>query len=250
MCSTPNKDNTKSTVVITRTPSQGKELIKELIDSGFNVISRPTIEIALPDDQGASLSNAIQSLSDYEWVILTSSNGVTEFVKAVNKIGTKEFPKIAVIGSSTERALNNLGIRVSLRPNNQIAEGLLEVFPSPVVNNKVLLPVATNSRELLPRVLKEKGWNVDLVHSYKTIKPKHFQPYDNNKHNADYIVFTSPSTVVNFIEMYGQENLPKKLISIGPVTSEMIRKRNLSVYRESNPHDSTGILQCLRELLN
>tara|TARA_B100001778_G_scaffold77580_1_gene62623 strand:- start:1186 stop:1938 length:753 start_codon:yes stop_codon:yes gene_type:complete len=250
MCSTPNKDNTKPTVVITRTPSQGKELIKELIDSGFNVISRPTIEIALPDDQGASLSNAIQSLSDYEWVILTSSNGVTEFVKAVNKIGTKEFPKIAVIGSSTERALNNLGIRVSLRPNNQIAEGLLEVFPSPEVNNKVLLPVATNSRELLPRVLKEKGWNVDLVHSYKTIKPKHFQPYDNNKHNADYIVFTSPSTVVNFIEMYGQENLPKKLISIGPVTSEMIRKRNLSVYRESNPHDSTGILQCLRELLN
>ena len=250
MCSTPNKDNTKPTVVITRTPSQGKELIKELIDSGFNVISRPTIEIALPDDQGASLSNAIQSLSDYEWVILTSSNGVTEFVKAVNKIGTKEFPKIAVIGSSTERALNNLGIRVSLRPNNQIAEGLLEVFPSPEVNNKVLLPVATNSRELLPRVLKEKGWNVDLVHSYKTIKPKHFQPYDNNKHNADYIVFTSPSTVVNFIEMYGQENLPKKLISIGPVTSEMIRKRNLSVYRESNPHDSKGILQCLRELLN
>ena len=250
MCSTPNKDNTKPTVVITRTPSQGKELIKELIDSGFNVISRPTIEIALPDDQGASLSNAIQSLSDYEWVILTSSNGVTEFVKAVNKIGTKEFPKIAVIGSSTERALNNFGIRVSLRPNNQIAEGLLEVFPSPEVNNKVLLPVATNSRELLPRVLKEKGWNVDLVHSYKTIKPKHFQPYDNNKHNADYIVFTSPSTVVNFIEMYGQENLPKKLISIGPVTSEMIRKRNLSVYRESNPHDSTGILQCLRELLN
>ena len=250
MCSTPNADNAKPTVVITRTHSQSKELIKELIDLGFNVISRPTIEIALPDDQGASLRNAIRSISNYEWVILTSSNGVTEFVKAVNKIGIEEFPKIAVIGSSTERALNNVGIRVSLRPNKQIAEGLLEVFPSPEANNKVLLPVATNSRELLPRVLKEKGWNVDLIHSYKTIKPKHFQPFDLHDYNADYIVFTSPSTVVNFIEMYGKENLPKKLISIGPVTSEEIKRRNLSVYRESNPHDSTGIIQCLRDLLN
>ncbi len=250
MCSTPNANNTKPTVVITRTPGQGKELIKELIESGFNVISRPTIEIALPDDHGASLTNAIQRLLDYEWVILTSSNGVTEFVKAVDKIGTQEFPKIAVIGSSTEKTLSNLGIKISLRPNKQVAEGLLEIFPSPEANNKVLLPVAANSRELLPRVLKERGWNVDLVHSYKTIKPKQFESFDINKLNADYIVFTSPSTVVNFLEMYGKENLPEKLISIGPVTSEEIKKRNLSVYRESNPHDSTGILKCLRDLLN
>jgi len=250
MCSTPNAGNTKPTVVITRTHSQGKELVKELIDLGFNVISRPTIEIALPDDEGASLTNAIRSLSVYEWVILTSSNGVTEFVKAVNKIGTQEFPKIAVIGSSTERALNNLGIRVSLRPNKQITEGLLEIFPAPEANNKVLLPVATNSRELLPRVLKEKGWNVDLVHSYKTIKPKHFQPFDNKKYNADYVVFTSPSTAINFIEMYGKENLPEQIISIGPVTSEEIKKRGLTVYRESTPHDSSGIIHCLRDLLN
>ena len=46
------------------------------------------------------------------------------------------------------------------------------------------------------------GWNVDLVHSYKTIKPKQFQPFDNKKYNADYVVFTSPSTAINFIEMY------------------------------------------------
>ena len=45
--------------------------------------------------RAAALTNAIQSLSDYEWVILTSSNGATEFVKAVNKIGIQELPKIA-----------------------------------------------------------------------------------------------------------------------------------------------------------
>ena len=97
MCTAPNEHNTKPTVVITRTPSHSKELIQELVDLGFNVISRPTIEITSPDDKGAALTNAIQSLSNYEWVILTSSNGVTEFVKAVNKIGTQEFPKIAKI---------------------------------------------------------------------------------------------------------------------------------------------------------
>jgi len=250
MCTAPNEHNTKPTVVITRTPSQSKKLIQELIDLGFNVIARPTIEITSPDDQGAALTNAIQSLSDYEWVILTSSNGATEFVKAVNRIGIQELPKIAVIGSSTERTLDNLGIKASLRPNQQVAEGLLEIFPSPEDRNKVLLPVATKSRELLPKALNEKGWNVDLVHSYKTIKPKHFQPFDNKKYNADYVVFTSPSTAINFIEMYGKENLPEQIISIGPVTSEEIKKRDLTVYREAAPHDSTGILQCLRDLLN
>ena len=100
MCTAPNEHNTKPTVVITRTPSQSKELIQELIDLGFNVISRPTIEITSPDDKGAALTNAIQSLSDYEWVILTSSNGATEFVKAVKRVGIQELPKIAVIGLS------------------------------------------------------------------------------------------------------------------------------------------------------
>ena len=114
----------------------------------------------------------------------------------------------------------------------------------------MLLPIATKSRELLPKALREMGWMVDLVHSYKTIKPKHFQPFDNKKYNADYVVFTSPSTAINFIEMYGKENLPEQIISIGPVTSEEIRKRNLTVYRESTPHDSTGILRCLRDLLD
>ena len=92
MCTAPNEHNTKPTVVITRTPSQSKELIQELIDLGFNVISRPTIQITSPDDQ-AALTNAIQSLSDYEWVILTSSNGATEFVKAVTKSAFKNFLK-------------------------------------------------------------------------------------------------------------------------------------------------------------
>ena len=127
---------------------------------------------------------------------------------------------------------------------------ILEIFPNPKGKNKVLLPIATKSRELLPNALREMGWNVDLVHSYKTIKPKQFQPFDNKKYNADYVVFTSPSTAINFIEMYGKENVPEQIISIGPVTSEEIKKRNLTVYRESTPHDSTGILRCLRDLLN
>ena len=71
------------------------------------------------------------------------------------------------------------------------------------------------------------GWNVDLVHSYKTIKPKHFQPFDNNKYNADYVVFTSPSTAINLLKCMGKENVPEQIISIGPVTSEEIKKETL-----------------------
>ena len=89
-----------------------------------------------------------------------------------------------------------------------------------------------------------------MVHSYKSIRPKQFQPFDNDEENAEFIIFTSPSTVINFIEMYGKENIPKQIISIGPVTSEEVKKNNLKVCREANPHDSSGILQCLKEFVN
>ncbi len=81
--------------------------------------------------------------------------------QSVNRIGIQELPRIAVIGSSTERTLDNLGIRASLRPNHQVAEGLVEIFPSPEGKNKVLLPIATKSRELLPNALREMGWRSD-----------------------------------------------------------------------------------------
>ena len=240
----------RPSVVVTRAESQSTELIEAIHELGFKVIARPALEITVPDDQGASLRRALQTLSNYEWVILTSTNGVSEFVKASKELDIQTYPKIAVIGSATEKALNNLGLTAILSPHQHVAESLLEIFPSPERNNNVLLSVAAKSRELLPTTLAERGWNVLVVHSYKSIRPKQFQPFDNDEENAEFIIFTSPSTVINFIEMYGKENIPKQIISIGPVTSEEVKKNNLKVCREANPHDSSGILQCLKEFVN
>ena len=87
----------------------------------------------------------------------TSTNGVSEFVKASKELDIQTYPKIAVIGSATEKALNNLGLTAILSPHQHVAESLLEIFPSPEGNNNVLLSVAAKSRELLPTTLKEEA---------------------------------------------------------------------------------------------
>ncbi|MBT95479.1 MAG: hypothetical protein CL431_05895 [Acidimicrobiaceae bacterium] len=245
-----SQETPKSTVVVTRAVKQNKDLIKGVKELGYNVIARPTIEITLPDDKGVAFRGAVQNLAKYEWVILTSANGVIEFVKAAKELSIQNYPKIAVIGSATEKTLNNLGLTAMLRPNEQVAEGLIDIFPLPTSNKNLLLPVAMKSREILSKELIKRGWNAHTVHSYKSTKPKQFEPFNNDQENADFIIFTSPSTVSNFIEMYGKENMPNQIISIGPVTTEEIRKNNFSVCRESNPHDSSGILQSLYELIN
>jgi uroporphyrinogen-III synthase len=245
-----NQETSKPTVVVTRAANQNKDLINAAKALGYNVIARPTIEITSPDDMGVSLREAIQKLESYEWVILTSANGAIEFAKASQELAIQNYPKIAVIGSATEKTLNSLGLTAELRPNEQVAEGLIDIFPNPTANKNLLLPVAMKSRETLPKGLKKRGWNVHTVYSYKSIKPKQFEPFNNHEQNADSIIFTSPSTVRNFIEMYGRENIPNQIISIGPVTTEEIKKNNFTVCRESTPHDSSGILESLYELIN
>ena len=189
----------RPSVVVTRAESQSTELIEAIHGLGFKVIARPALEITVPDDQGASLRRALQTLSNYEWVILTSTNGVSEFVKASKELDIQTYPKIAVIGSATEKALNNLGLTAILSPHQHVAESLLEIFPSPEGNNNVLLSVAAKSRELLPTTLKERGWNVLVVHSYKSIRPKQFQPFDNDEETAEFIKEKMTKPVVAYI---------------------------------------------------
>ena len=234
-----------SKVIVTRTLSQARPLLQRLIALGFETFHLPTIEIQPPDDEGKELRESIQNLAKYDWIILTSSNGAEMFLREINDRTVLDQKQIAVIGSGTEKTLKEYGFEADLIPNDFLAEGLVQAFPAFQHNGRVLLPSATQARDFLPNALRKFGWTVDVVHAYQTCIPKHFDPFNNQKIGADFIIFTSPSTIENFISMYGVENMPPKIISIGPVTSNAIKNFNLDVDLEANPSNTEGIIDCL-----
>jgi len=232
-------------VIVTRALSQAKPLLQRLIASGFETFHLPTIEIQPPDDEGKELRDSIQNLAAYDWIILTSSNGAEMFLEEINDKTVIDQKQIAVIGSGTEKTLEKYGFEADLIPNDFLAEGLVQAFPDFQDNGRVLLPCATQARDFLPTALRKSGWTVDVVHAYQTCIPKHFGSFNNQRIGADFIIFTSPSTIENFISMYGVENMPPNIISIGPVTSNAIRNFNLDVDLEANPSNTEGIIDCL-----
>ncbi|HJM99600.1 MAG TPA: uroporphyrinogen-III synthase [Acidimicrobiales bacterium] len=241
-----NQRKSKSNkVIVTRALSQARPLLQRLIALGFETFHLPTIEIQPPDDEGKELRESIQNLAKYDWIILTSSNGVEMFLREINDRTVLDQKQIAVIGSGTEKTLKQYGFEADLIPHDFSAEGLVQVFPAFQDKGRVLLPSATQARDFLPTALQKFGWTVDVVHAYQTCIPKHFDPFNNQKIGADIIIFTSPSTIENFISMYGLENMPPKIISIGPVTSNAIRNFNLGVDLEANPSNTQGIIDCL-----
>jgi len=237
----------RTKVIVTRALSQAKPLLKKLTESGFETFHLPTIEIRPPNDDGKDLRESIQRLEEYDWIILTSSNGAEIFLREINDRTVIDQKQIAVIGSGTEKTLKEHGFEADLIPKDFLAEGLIQAFPDIQDNGRVLLPCAAKARDFLPTALRQSGWTVDVVHAYQTCIPEQFDSFDNQKIGADCIIFTSPSTIENFITMYGVENMPPKIISIGPVTTKAIRDFNFHVDLEAKLSNIQGIVNCLLE---
>ncbi len=232
--------------IVTRAFSQATQLLDKLSALGIDPIPLPTIEIQAPSDGGKELRESIQNLEDYDWVILTSANGVEMFLQEVSDISVLERTQIAAIGLGTKQALKEYGLETDLIPNDYVAEGLLEVFPDFQEEGRILLPRGAKGRDVLPETLREAGWIVDVIPTYQTCIPEKFDPFDNQTIGADSIIFTSASTVENFVKMYGLENMPPNLISIGPITTKSIHSLDLHVALEADPHTIQGIIDCLQ----
>ena len=203
----------------------------------------PTIEIQPPDDQGAALRESIHLIDQYDWLIFTSANGVNAFFTELDVPSLPIDTQIAVIGTGTNQALKGLGLNANLIAEDSVAEGLLRAFLTLEKEGKILLPRAAKARDVLPENLRKAGWVVDEVSAYQTNIPEKFASFDNKIIEADSIIFTSVSTFENFLKMYGLENIPPNVISIGPITSEAIRESGRVVAIEANPHNINGIIE-------
>jgi uroporphyrinogen III methyltransferase/synthase len=231
-------------IVVTRTRAQASELSARLHDLGAEAIEVPTITIEPPADGGAAVRAAADRLAagTYDWLVLTSPNGVERFLAEVPDSRSVR-ASVAAIGPGTAAALAERRIVADLVPERYVAEGLLDAFPPGP--GRVLVARAEVARDVLPDGLAADGWDVDVVDAYRTVAATITDEQLERIGSADAITFTSSSTVERFVDAAGLDHLPPVVACIGPVTADTARRLGLTVDVEASEHTIAGLVAAL-----
>jgi len=246
-------------IVITRTRQQASALRSELLELGAEVLEAPTIQIVpSPDDVLAKIDDALTKIDQYDWLVLTSANGVAALAERLQKMQRDARHlagvQIAAIGDGTERALREiLGIRADLVPTRFVAESLAGdlIADHGVTGKRFLLLRADIARPILPQLLSQAGAQVDELAVYETQVASKLPGVVLDAlrdGEVDWITFTSASTARNMAELLGDEaDLLKrvKLASIGPITSDALRELGLEPTIEAQTHNIDGLIEAL-----
>ena len=222
-------------ILITRAREQVEEFSRLLEGYGAQVIAFPTIEIAPPEDWGP-LDRVIEGLDTYDWIIFTSVNGVRFFTQRLKEksmsVAVIAGKKICAIGPRTKRELENMGLPVAYIPQEYRAEAVADgLRDRGIQGNKILMPRARGARRVLPDALREAGGAVDEVEAYRVVMPPEGKDalVGTLRKGIDLVVFTSSSTVRNFMEILSERGLVNgvEVSVIGPVTGETVRRYGL-----------------------
>jgi uroporphyrinogen III methyltransferase/synthase len=239
-------------VVVTRARAQASGLAATLRDLGAEVVELPAIRIE-PRIESEEVRRAVASIREYALVCITSPNGAQLLFEALAAGGLDARAlagaTVAAIGPGTRRALAKHGIAADVVPERFVAEALVEALAGVEVGGKrVLIARAAAARDVLPDALRERGAEVDVVALYETVREEPDAEAVEAAQGADYVTFTSSSTVANLTAALG-DRFPSgaRIVSIGPVTSDSARAAGLSVDVEAAQHDIDGLLAALLE---
>jgi uroporphyrinogen III methyltransferase/synthase len=250
-------------VIVTRTLAQAHTLVEPLESLGAEVLAFPVLETVDPDDW-APLDAAIANLADYDWVVLTSTNGVDRFLKRFRAVkGSRDAilgAKFAAVGSATAEKLAKHGLPPALVPADFRAEGLVEAFRGLGAGPgcRVLIPRAEDAREILPDALRAMGCNVDVVCVYRTqLAESDPAVIERLRTGAvDVVTFTSGAIARGFVSAIEGAGLDAEttlaglaVASIGPVTSDAIRELGLAVDIEAAESTMGSLVDAIAEKL-
>jgi uroporphyrinogen-III synthase len=251
-------------VLVGRARHQASVLSSGLRELGAEVLDIPFIEIRQPQSF-RPLDRALEHLSDYAWLILTSVNGVDALWARLRKLGLNRrrlyHLKIAAIGPATRRAIEAHGLKVDVVPEQYVAESVVASLRRKVKGKRVLLARAKVARDLIPRELSKLGAQVDVVEAYETVVPHSSRrrlrrALASSGSRPDVITFTSSSTARNFVALLGDRRgrgtfrhtkqlEGVRLASIGPVTSSTLRDLGMKVEIEAREYTIPGLIEAI-----
>jgi uroporphyrinogen III methyltransferase/synthase len=224
---------------------------------GARVIEMPTLKIGAPSSW-AELDGAIAQLSSYDWLILTSANGINYFFERLTARGCDARAlagvKIAVVGRKTAEVLRQHGINPDFIPANFVADVLVESFPESPAGQKILFPrVESGGREVLVQALTAQGAIVDEVAAYQSGCPQEIDPVALaalQNQQVDIITFASSKTVRYFHQLIGNKLPPDwsksvQIASIGPQTSATCQELLGKVDVEASEYTLPGLIEAI-----
>jgi len=268
-------------IVVTRARAQASGLAATLRGLGAEVVELPAIRIE-PRIESEEVRRAVERIGEYALICVTSPNGADLLFEALADAGLDAralggAPKqnqvrggradaaaeaeaqggaadpdpsgavVAAIGPGTARALADHGVRADVVPERFVAEALVEALQRvEVAGSRALIARAAEARDILPDALRERGAEVDVVALYETVREEPEPEAVEAAQGADYVTFTSSSTVRNLTEALG-ERFPRdaRIVSIGPIASEAARAAGLEVHVEAEHHDLNGLVEAI-----
>ncbi len=251
-------------VLVGRAKHQAGALSTELRKRGAEVLEIPFIEIHKPKSF-KPLDAAVKRLGTYDWLILTSVNGVEAMWERMGKqrSGKKReghdfsLLRIAAIGPATQKAIEKRGMKVDVVPKEYVAESVVKSLKSKVKGKRVLLVRAKVARDVIPTELRKAGAHVDVVEAYETVVPESSRTrlraaLTNSRQRPHVVTFTSSSTVKNFVELLGGTRRGRhkqlsevRMASIGPVTSATLRELGLPVDVAAKQFTIPGLIKAV-----
>lgn len=243
-------------VLVTRTRLQASKLSEKIEGLGGEAVEFPTIEIT-PNEDYSEIDKAIGEIEKYDWIIFTSVNGVKFFFDRMKKlkfdIRLLKNAKLCAIGPATANELSHMGLVVEYIPEEYRAESIIEVLKDKIEpGDNILLPRADIARKVLEEELVKLDVNVDNIHVYKTIIPKHQRGELANilkSKSIDVITFTSSSTVKNFCKILGEDNMNLLddilIAAIGPITAQTAYELGIKVDIEAREYTIDGLVEAI-----
>lgn len=245
-----------SRILVGRARHQAGALSAELKKLGASVLEIPFIEIRQPRSF-QPLDTALKNLAEYDWLILTSVNGVDAMWERLAKIRLKQpnFDdlRIAAIGPATQKAIEQRGAKVDVVPKEYVAESVVRSLRRRVKGKRVLLVRAKVARDVIPRELRKAGAQVDVVEAYETVVPESSRKrlqiaLANSRRRPHIVTFTSSSTVRNFVGLLGPRARSLngiQMASIGPVTSSTLKELGLEVDISAKEYTIPGLVDAI-----
>ena len=244
-------------ILVGRARHQASSLSAGLRSLGAAVIEIPFIEIRQPQSY-RPLDDALKNIRNYDWLILTSANGVEAMWERVRKLRITrralQHLQIAAIGPATKKAIVKHGLKVKMVPEEYVAESVVKGLRDKVSGRRVALIRAKVARDVIPEELRSAGAEVDVVEAYETVLPEKSRArlralMKTASRRPHIVTFTSSSSARNFAELLGKGKTGSlkhvQFASIGPVTSATLRELQMPAAIEAREFTMGGLIRAI-----
>ncbi|MCB9335814.1 MAG: uroporphyrinogen-III synthase [Flavobacteriales bacterium] len=234
-------------VLIPRPVGHTDEFSEKLIKLGAQPVLFPLIEV-LPINQKELLD--IYQNQKFDWILFTSKVAVQFFFETLNPKDITS--KIAVVGTSTQKEVEKLGLKVNFTPSAATAKKLVKEIPLNK-GEKVLIPRSKIAGNDVVDTLKKRGMNVTEISIYNNtpVEYSYEEMMAVLKENINVITFTSGSTVESFVKLLRKYKIKldtQHIVSIGSSTTSMIKKMHLNVDKTAEQHNVDGLIESIESL--